>query len=293
MFFSGIADEAGADLSTQIKAHRELGWNHIELRLVNGRNVCTLSDAEFKPVFQALKDAGMIVSCLASPIGDWSHSIRDIFLPDANLMRRAVRRAHQLAEFGLMVPVIRVMSYPNDKNKPTPEICWRRRAIERMLGLIKIAERSGVRLAHENCSGWGGISSANNVALLTAIDDPLFGVLFDTGNPPTYGHDSWQWYLEVRKRIVYVHIKDAKLNLTHDPKNDVYTYPGEGDGCVRKIVTDLLNRGYEGGFSIEPHLAQVIHTGQQAADAQKAFDFYVEYGRRLMQIVEDATRNTA
>jgi len=83
--------------------------------------------------------------------------------------------------------------------------------------------------------------------------------------------------------IVYVHIKDAKkVN-----GEDVYTYCGEGDGYVREIVGDLLKKGYNGGFSIEPHLAAVIHTGQKAGSDSALYDSYTEYGRRLMKVVEE------
>ena len=33
-YYSGFADEAGADLDTQIKATKELGWSAIEMRKV-------------------------------------------------------------------------------------------------------------------------------------------------------------------------------------------------------------------------------------------------------------------
>ena len=51
MILTGIADEAGKDIKTQIKAHKELGWDTIELRLVDGKNVaCALPEDEFKAV---------------------------------------------------------------------------------------------------------------------------------------------------------------------------------------------------------------------------------------------------
>ena len=68
---------------------------------------------------------------------------------------------------------------------------------------------------------------------------------------------------------------------------DVYTYCGEGDGCVRQIIGDLLAKGYDGGLSIEPHLAAVIHTGQKAESDAQLYDTYTEYGRRLMKIVDE------
>jgi len=288
-FWTGISDEAGEGLATQIKAHMALGWRHIELRKVNGRGILALSDKDFRSVLRALQEANLKVSCLGSPIGDWSHSIRDSALPDANLLRRAVKRANQLADALGMLPFVRVMSYPNDKDDPMPEELWRQRAIDRMYGLLKIVEDTGVVLAHENCSGWGGISAENNDILLREVDHEQFGVLFDTGNPPTYGKNTWEWFQTVRGRIVYVHIKDARK----EDGTDVYTYPGEGAGCVGQVLASLLDIGYEGGISIEPHMQAVIHTGQKAADPRALYDNYVEYGHRLIQLVEDITRNTA
>jgi hypothetical protein len=62
---------------------------------------------------------------------------------------------------------------------------------------------------------------------------------------------------------------------------------------VRRVVTDLLRRGYDGGFSIEPHLAVVPHDeAAQAADAVR-YASYVEYGRRFMQLLEDARQAIA
>jgi len=39
MKFSGISDEAGQSIEMQIKAHKELGWEYMELRNVDGENL--------------------------------------------------------------------------------------------------------------------------------------------------------------------------------------------------------------------------------------------------------------
>jgi len=72
MFFSGISDEAGQAIETQIKAHQELGWDHLELRLVDGENVTALSDAKFSEVYGKVCDAGMKISCFGSAIANLS-----------------------------------------------------------------------------------------------------------------------------------------------------------------------------------------------------------------------------
>ena len=72
-----------------------------------------------------------------------------------------------------------------------------------------------------------------------------------------------------------------------DPqKNDLqYTFPGEGEGDVIKIIKDLLENGYEGGFSIEPHMAVVFHDEDTKTEDTFRFNNYVEYGRRVVKLV--------
>jgi len=279
MFFSGISDEAGQDIATQIRAHRELGWKHLELRVVNGVNATQLSDDDFDAVYGAVTDAGMGVSCFSSAIANWARPITGDFNVDVEDLARAIPRMHR---FG--TSFIRVMSYPNDPNQPVDDAAWRRESIRRMKTLARMAEDGGVTLVHENCSGWGGLSAENSNILLGEVDSPALKVVFDTGNPVTYGQDAWDYYRAVLKDIVYVHIKDARKI----DGQDHYCMCGDGDGYVKEIVADLLDRGYDGGFSIEPHLAAVIHTGQKADSADLLYQSYTDYGRRLMEIVAAA-----
>ena len=58
------------------------------------------------------------------------------------------------------------------------------------------------------------------------------------------------------------------------------------DGDVRRILTDMLARGYDGGISIEPHLAVVFHDESVASKADARFRGYVDYGRRLESMLE-------
>lgn len=278
MFYSGIADEAGQDIESQIRAHRELGWGHIELRQVEGENFTAVSDEVFESVRAQLAAAEIQVSCFSSAIANWARPITCDRQIDIDDLERAIPRMHALG-----TPFIRVMSYPNDPDAPVSESDWRNEAIARMKVLAKRAEDGGVTLVHENCSGWGGLSAENSNILLGEVDSPALKAVFDTGNPVTYEQDAWAYYRAVESDIAYVHIKDARRT----EEGDVYTFCGEGEGCVRAILADLLAKGYEGGVSIEPHLAAIIHTGQTDPDPRALYDSYTEYGRRLMGIVEE------
>ena len=117
--------------------------------------------------------------------------------------------------------------------------------------------------------------------------------VFDTANPvfnddrsqpkPWSKQDPWEFYQHVKPFILHVHIKDARWNPA---KNDAdYTWPGEGDGAVRPIIKDLLASGYDGGFSIEPHMVVVFHDANSDANADVMRANYVEYGRRLQRLI--------
>lgn len=278
MFFSGISDEAGKAIETQIRAHRDLGWKHLELRMVDGVNFTSLAEDRYAHACAMIEAAEMQVSCFGSAIANWARPISIDPQVDIDDLLAAIPRMKRLH-----TPFIRVMSYPNDPKAPISEPEWRNESIARMKTLAKIAEDHGIILAHENCSGWGGLSAENSNILLREVNSPALKVVFDTGNPVTYGQDTWSYYQAVKQDIVYVHIKDAKKidGVDH------YTYPAEGDGAVREVVGDLLKSGYDGGISIEPHLAAIIHTGQEAFSPEQLYDSYVEYGRRMMKIVDE------
>lgn len=279
MFFSGIADEAGASIATQIQAHREIGWEHIEIRNVDGTNLTDLSDEDFAKVAQQVEEAGFKVSCFASQLANWSRPIDTDMQKDVEELGRAVQR---MSRFGTRF--IRCMSYPN-ADPPWKEEDWRKESIRRMKILARMAEEADVILVHENCSGWGGMGPRQSCELLEEVGSDHLKLVFDTGNPAQYKQDAWEYYEAVRGDVVYVHIKDYRI-----PENgqEVAVFPGEGVCYVREIVKDLLERGYDGGFSIEPHITSVIHLQQEAKDPELAYRTYVEYGKRLEALVRDA-----
>jgi sugar phosphate isomerase/epimerase len=174
---------------------------------------------------------------------------------------------------------IRVMSYPN---AGWAEDEWKDEVVARLRALAQMAEDGGVTLVHENCDGWGGLGPEQSLELAERVDSPAFKLLWDTGNPVAHGQDPWEYYSAVREHVAYVHIKDG----VPEDGGMTYTWAGDGDGRVRDVLHDLIQRGYEGAVSIEPHLAAVVHEGKAASEARSAYDLYVEYGRRLVKLVE-------
>lgn len=279
MFYSGIADEASPDLERQLAAHKELGWKHIELRNLSGKNLTDLSDEDFDTVAGQLEAAGMQVSCFAAQLANWSRPIDSDLEVDLAELRRAIPRMQRLG-----TRFIRCMSYPNC-DPPLSDGDWRQEAVRRMKALAKLAEDGGVTLVHENCSGWGGLGPSQTMQLLSEVGSEHLKLVYDTGNPVQALQEPWSYYEGVREAVVYVHIKDYKPRRDQsDPEHAVF--PGEGAAEVERIVADLLANGYDGGFSIEPHITSVIHLQQEAADPELAYSTYLDYGRRLEKLIQ-------
>lgn len=283
MYFSGIADEAGGDLAVQIKAHRELGWQHIELRNVNGKQFTEATDEEFDAIAAQVGAAGLQVSCFASAISNWARPITGDFQMDQDDLARCIPRMQRLG-----TRFIRVMSWPNDKENPLGVEAWHSEAVRRMKVLADLAEQGGVTLVLENCDGWASQSPRHYAGFVEEVGSPALKCVYDTGNPASHGHDNtWEWYQAARPHIAYVHIKahNGKAGGEAD-----HVFPNE-PGNVSKVletIRDLKESGYDGGLSIEPHMKAVVHLGKEISDAEAAYQTYVEYGRRLLTVAAEA-----
>jgi len=286
MIFSGIADEAGSDILSQVKAHKELGWQHIELRLVDGKNVAgAVSDQEFDLIRKVLDENEMQVTGFASAIGNWSRHINDDFNVDLDELKTAAKRMRQLK-----VKYIRTMTWKGDGiNKGD----WRNKAFKRCKELAKIAADSDIILAHENCEGWGGLSAQNMVELKFAVDSPNFKLLYDLGNTISHGYEPWEFFKTIRGHFDYIHIKDAKMNPKGGRSKD-YAYCGEGDAMLKEILNAILNEDkYDGIISIEPHVAAIVHLADTDAEVspEEKFSSYIKYGKMLEQLIRKIKKN--
>ena len=144
---------------------------------------------------------------------------------------------------------------------------------------------------------WGGLSYEHTLRLCDALaSSPSFRLVFDIGNPvfnddirgeaPYHSQSSWDFYCNVKEFIAHIHVKDGR----RDHGKMIFTFPGEGDADVRRILSDLLKSGYDGGISIEPHMVRVFHEKDNGQDKDKlAFDNFVEYGRRLENMAVEGT----
>lgn len=286
MYLTGFADEAAVSIEGQIRATKELGWENIESRAIDKINIHDLSDSAFDVVYGKLQDAGVKVNCFGSAIANWSKHIDQPFDSSLDEARRAIPRMQRLG-----TGLIRIMSFAVLPDKQ-PEDQMAEERFRRLRELQKMFADSGITPVHENCMNYGGMGWPFTLRLLENV--PGLKLVYDIGNPvfsddrskpkPYPKQSSWEFYSHVKEHIAYVHVKDGYWDAQQD--KSVFTFPGEGSADVRRIVKDLLESGYDGGISIEPHVASVFHDPSVKA-GEEGYQSYVKYGRMMMAILHD------
>jgi sugar phosphate isomerase/epimerase len=292
MFLTGFADEAAPGIDGQIRATKELGWRNIESRNIDGKNIHNMPDDDFDAVAGKLDAAGVSINCFGSEIANWGKKITDPFEITLAEVKRAIPRMARLG-----TKMIRIMSYGILRDRPAGDQLAQER-FRRLREIKKMFDGAGITPVHENCMNYGGMGWKYTLELIENV--PGLKLVFDTANPPcTLDYASgvheklqstWEFYEHVRQHVAYVHIKDCRfLEFTTGIFNKAeFTWPGEGDGDVVRIVRDLVAGGYDGGISMEPHLSVVFHEeagGQTEADVRMRT--YVQYGKRFEKILAD------
>lgn len=277
--FAGITDEAGSALEDQIAALGRLGWRGIELRTVDGVAIADLDDRAFGRVAEALAAAGLRTVCVDSRIAGWARPITAPFTDDVAELTVLARRCATLG-----TRLVRVMSYPN---AGLDDREWARRVRERMRALARHAEDAGLVLVHENCAGWAGRHADRMLDLVESVDSPALRLLFDTGNGIAYGYDGHEILPRILPYVVHVHVKDAD-GPYGDPR---YTLPGEGACRVAECLRLLLDHGFTGSWSIEPHLRVRPHEHRTDAGPD-GVELFVRYGRALERLVRERVTGT-
>ena len=238
---TGFADEISPDLDVQLDTLAAEEMRYLELRGVWGTNVLKLSGEQVARVKAELAARGVGVSAIGSPIG--KIGIQDDFAPHLADFRRALDLAHTLG-----APSIRLFSFfiPHGDDPATHRVA----VLDRLGQIVRAAEGSGIVLLHENEKEIYGDTPERCHDILATLDSPILRAAWDPANfvqcgvrPHTAGYEL------LRPYIAYVHVKDAILGTGQ------VVPAGEGDGEVRDTLAALRDSGFDGFFSLEPHLS--------------------------------------
>jgi len=238
---SGFADEIDPDFATQCRVASGLGLKFLEIRSAWGTNILDLDESQLATVRELLAASGLRVSSIGSPIG--KIRIEEDFEPHLRRMRHAAEVATLLE-----APFIRIFSFFIDP-ADDPD-AHRDEVLRRMRALADVAEEAGVVLLHENEKEIYGDIPRRCHDIVSSVGSPNLRLAWDPANFVQVGVRPFdEGYALLRPDVVYVQIKDA---LAADASVVV---AGAGDGQLVETVRALRDDGFDGFFSLEPHLA--------------------------------------
>ncbi len=244
---SGFSDEISDDFLEQCQVVRSLGLRYVEIRSAWGVNILDLDDDQLRTLQQLLGDHELLVSSIGSPIG--KIKITDDFGPHLERMRHAAQVANRLG-----APYVRIFSFfiPADQDPDQ----HRDEVLRRMAALAEVAEQADVILLHENEKEIYGDIPRRCLDVVTAVASDHLRLAWDPANFVQVGVRPFtEGYADLRPQLAYIQIKDAVA------ADGSVVVAGQGDGELVETVRALRADGFDGFFSLEPHLGKVSTAG--------------------------------
>ncbi len=240
---SAFADEVTEDFLAQVEylAKEKVGF--IEPRFINRKNIMDLSRSELDEARKLIRDHGLKVSAIGSPIG--KVRLDEPFGPHLDKFKHAV----ELALF-LETPFIRMFSYYAPEGKDIDE--YRDQVMDRMAAKVDVVKDVDVTMVHENEARIYGHTAENCVDLIEAVGSEKLRLAYDPANfvwgEKITNNVEVCWPV-MQPYVVHVHIKDWKLG-----SKDVGSIPGQGDGQIKELLAELAAMNYDACLTMEPHL---------------------------------------
>jgi len=237
---SGFIDEISPDFTEQCAVAAGLGLRYVELRSAWEINILDLEPDRLTAMQRTLADHDLEVSSIGSPIG--KIFIDEDFPPHLERMRHAAEVAHL---FG--APYIRIFSF--FLRPGADPAAHREEVIARMRALARVAENADLVLLHENEKEIYGDVPRRCLDIVRSVDSPHLRLAWDPANFVQVGIKPYtDGYAPLRRHVEYIQIKDA---LAAD---GTVVPAGQGDGEVAQTMRALHHDGFDGFFSLEPHL---------------------------------------
>jgi L-ribulose-5-phosphate 3-epimerase len=266
---AAITDEFSPDIESAVRSMSEIGMAGAELRMVFGKNIIDLSDAEVGRACEIVARHRLKIVSIASPLLKCilpdSPEIDARFQQDVFAATHAFADQPRLADRALEIAertgarIVRVFSYWRTVR---PEACFERiaRALERLAGQAALHERT---ICIENEHACNIATGGETARVLEAVAHPNLQMVWDPANAYISGETPFpDGYRRLPvERIAHVHAKDCRV-AGHSP---IWCALGEGGIDWRGQIRALAQDGYRGWISLETHWAGPRGDKQEAS----------------------------
>lgn len=255
-----LSDEIALDVAQAMEWIAGMGLGYVELRSLWGTNVVDWSAEQIDRVQGLIVRHALKVSGIASPVfkcaldpghppavqGDRFGTEEASIASHFRWLEKALALAKRFEATRVRIFSFWREAAPQDH---FPEVVAHLREAGRL------AEAYGIPLVLENEPACNGGSADEVFELVTAVDSPMVGMLWDPGNDYYGGFrvdpDQAQYLLG---KAAHVHLKDA---VDHGGVRTIVPL-GQGGVDWRSILAALDGSGYRGHLILEPHVANGI-----------------------------------
>jgi fatty-acyl-CoA synthase len=222
-------------------AARSLGYDALELRLLDGEVIDPLRDRERVREATAICRALGVEVCAFDSSCSFNHAAVADRERNVEDLLAWIRLAADVS-----VPIVRVFG---GQGEPDEDAATANARVAEALRLAAPeAEAAGITVALETHDAF---SSAHRVAeVLAQVSSPRIAALWDSHHPYRMGESAEEVADVLGSRIAHVHVKDATRT---DPEGTTWQLVllGEGEVPVAEQLRVLRQRGYEGYVSVE------------------------------------------
>ncbi len=257
---AAITDEfSPIDLEAALSTMHEIGMRAAELRVVYGKNIMDLSDAELIQVrdtlrsreFEAISIASPLLKCVLPGGGQVDARFQqDIFASKHTFedQPRLAEHAFDIATF-LGARIVRVFSYWRTIE---PEKCFDA-VVAALNDLAEKAAAHNIIVGLENEHACNIATAEETARVLDAVRHPNLMVVWDPANAYVSGEKPFpEGYRRLpANRIVHVHAKDCEVDGHTPDWGPLGTRSVDWKGQIAALLSD----GYRGYISLETHWA--------------------------------------
>lgn len=284
VLLSGFADEAAIDktLDQQFAALAALGLRYFSVRFVDVghgiKNVMQLDAAELARLQERMREYGLSVATLGSPLGkvklcDIDDQTASPYRPFADYLQQEVPRACELAN-ALGCKLIRGFSFYHPRGSNLEDHFGQ--AVDQIGQIVEACAAAGLTYGLEVEANLVGQTGQLLARMHQQINHPALQLIFDGGNLVTQGFSTeevFQQYQQMKPGLGWIHIKDFANpsqdgRITHVDEEALkhYVPADQGDSGYERILADLAGflpelaaraeaRGVPGVFvDLEPHV---------------------------------------
>ena len=262
-----VADEIDRNIRVAVETGGKLGLRRYEIRNLPSGRVPLCDPADLREVEENMRGAGAEVTAISPGLFKLAENARDFRAQMEDVYPRAAELAHRwglpgLIVFGFHKPGATEANAASIKGDNPPQ-----EIVECLAEAAELAGRDSLLLMIEPEPICWAEDSRSTAALLRQIGSPHLKINYDPGNDAwLLNRDPIGDFDAAAPFIANVHIKDLRP-LAQGAGNPNWVPAGEGMIDYRRHFERLRRLGFDGSFSLEPHMDGKLETIRRCKEA--------------------------